>query len=174
ILVHYEGWTTGSSEMRSMQLNAVKKDLKRLLDFLEYRHDDSTKTWHILLDFECTYKDYTGKENALTTCGRPDRETILKIVEEATKNGGTGLIYYGGHCHYMGRGTSRLDKRDTSRIYTEKEDSQPGEKAAYLVCSDGERIYEHFSIGVLRSPTKFIKYKKSFYHYCTFKVHQES
>lgn len=143
ILVHYEGWTTSPNGGRSLQLDSVKEDLKRLLDYLKYRHGDTTRAWYVLSDFECTYKDYTGKEQPLTRCGLPDRETILRTVEEATKNGGSGFIHYGGHCHYTAPGTSRLEKQGTLSIYTETEDSQPGEKAAYLVCSDGERIYGH-------------------------------
>ncbi|KAG9025667.1 hypothetical protein FS837_004858 [Tulasnella sp. UAMH 9824] len=79
ILIHYEGWTTPSNVGRSMQLDSVKEDLKQLLDYLKYRHGDTTKTWYILSDFECVYKDHTGKERPLTRCGLPDRETIVKF-----------------------------------------------------------------------------------------------
>ncbi|KAG8912111.1 hypothetical protein FRC01_005285, partial [Tulasnella sp. 417] len=93
ILVHYEGWTTNLNGGRSMQLDSVKEDLKRLLDYLKYRHGDSSRKWYILSDFECVYQDYTGKEQAVTRCGVPDRETILKTVEEATKSGAWGFIH---------------------------------------------------------------------------------
>lgn len=149
-----------------MQLDAVKKDLKRLLDYLKCkrlcsclpcrdvlepvppldRHGDTTRTWYILSDFECTYEDYTGKEKPLTTCGRPDRETIVsfyvfrvlvlrrhpcvpfvsfsleqskklrRMVERASSTVcyweegfgalANGTAIDGGHCHYMGPGTS--------------------------------------------------------------------
>ncbi|KAG8897687.1 hypothetical protein FRC00_003901, partial [Tulasnella sp. 408] len=66
ILVHYEGWTTCSNGERSMQLDSVKEDLKRLLDYFKYRHGDTNRKWYVLSDFECGYKDYTGKEQPLT------------------------------------------------------------------------------------------------------------
>ncbi|KAG8928233.1 hypothetical protein FRC01_006255, partial [Tulasnella sp. 417] len=103
-----------------MQLDSVKKDLKRLLDHLKYRHGDTTRTWYILSDFECIYEDDTGRKQPLTRCGLPNRETILKTVEDATKNGGSGLIHYGGHCHYKAPGTSKTG--GTLSIYTETED----------------------------------------------------
>ncbi|KAG9032990.1 hypothetical protein FS837_002579, partial [Tulasnella sp. UAMH 9824] len=141
ILVHYKDWKDRSEGGRSMQLDSVKGDLKRLLDYLKYRHGDTTRTWYILSDFEYMYEDYTGTVQAVTRCGLPDRETILKTIEEATKNGGSGLIHYGGHCHYAVPGTSSLEKRGSLNIYTETNDYQQGRKAAYLVCGDGKRIY---------------------------------
>ncbi|KAG8922991.1 hypothetical protein FRC01_013356, partial [Tulasnella sp. 417] len=93
ILIHYKGWTTNPNKGRPMQLDSVKGDMKRLLDCLQYRHDDTTRTWYILSDFEFMYEDFTGKKQPLARCGLPDRDTILKKVEEATRNGGSVLIH---------------------------------------------------------------------------------
>lgn len=106
ILVHYKDWTYQTNGGCSMQLNAVKEDLKLLLDTMKYRHGDTTRIWYILSDFEYVYKDETGKERPLARSGPPTRAGILRTVEEATKNGGSGLIHYGGHCHYAVPGTS--------------------------------------------------------------------
>ncbi|KAG8914364.1 hypothetical protein FRC01_004106, partial [Tulasnella sp. 417] len=129
ILIHYEDWAASSDGGRFMQLNSVKEDIKLLLNLLDYQHDDTARAWYILTDFGCIYRDSSGEERLVT----------LRTIEEATKNGASGLIYYGGHCHYMAPGTSK--KRDNLSVYTETEDFQQGGKAAYLVCGDGQRIY---------------------------------
>ncbi|KAG9045991.1 hypothetical protein FS837_005309, partial [Tulasnella sp. UAMH 9824] len=128
ILIHYEGWATQTDGGYSMQLTSVKQDLKLLLDALKYRHDDTTRLWYILSDFECMYEDETGEDRPLARFGRPTRETILRTIEEATKKGGSGLIHYGGHCHYAVPGTSK--KQGNLTIYTETEERQREGKAA--------------------------------------------
>ncbi|KAG8955984.1 hypothetical protein FRC04_006433 [Tulasnella sp. 424] len=162
ILIHYESWTNRSEDGESMQLNSVKKDLRRLLDHLKYRHDETNRAWYILTDFECIYKDYTGAEQPVTRGGLPDRESIVRlrisdlvvhtltprpplpqltIIEQVAKKGGSGLIHYGGHCYYAAPGTSKLEKQGAFTVFSEKQDYQLGREAAYLVCSDGQRIY---------------------------------
>ncbi|KAG9034714.1 hypothetical protein FS837_002149, partial [Tulasnella sp. UAMH 9824] len=142
IAIHYKWWETYPSG-ESMQLNAVKNDVKAWLGHLDYRHDrEDQRRFYFLLDFDLVYTDASGKSQLLPRWGRPTKRVILKTLREATIKGGFGFIYYGGHAHFGAPGTSKIEETQSDCvIYKETEDRRRGAKATYLICCDGKRIY---------------------------------
>ncbi|KAG9048400.1 hypothetical protein FS837_012973 [Tulasnella sp. UAMH 9824] len=142
IFLSYKGWkrVTRSGELEDMELHAVRNDPQMLLDYLNYRHDDTSKDWYFLKDFDFEYKDWTGVTKALPST-MPSKNAILKIVREATRKGGSGFIHIGAHCMYDCHGTSHLTVQAGGAVYTEIPIGQSDGKAAYFVSSDGQRVY---------------------------------
>ncbi|KAG8902633.1 hypothetical protein FRC00_000005 [Tulasnella sp. 408] len=142
ILLSYKGWkrVTESGGLEDMELHAVRNDPHMLLDYLNYRHDDTSKDWYFLKDFDLEYTDWTGVTKALPST-MPSKSAILRIVREATRKGGSGFIHVGAHCMYGCYGTSHLNVQAGGAVYTEIPIGQSDGKAAYFISSDGQRVY---------------------------------
>lgn len=123
-----------------MELTAVRNDLHLLLDYLNYRHDDKSKNWYFLMDFDLKYTDWTSVTKTLPRT-MPTKNAILRTVREATRKGGSGFIHVGAHCHYERLGTSYLQTKGRTMIYNETPHKQTGAKAAYFISSDGDPVY---------------------------------
>lgn len=68
IFISYKGWklVTQYGKLEDMELHAVRNDPRMVLDYLNYRHDDTSKDWYLVKDFELEYKDWTGANKGLT------------------------------------------------------------------------------------------------------------
>ncbi|KAG8899698.1 hypothetical protein FRC01_010409, partial [Tulasnella sp. 417] len=97
IFLHYHGMVFLGGE--SMQLDGTKNDLPLLLDFLGYRHRPTAQTlrFYVLADFDCLYTDCEGITNFIPAI-EPTKAHIAHTIVQATRGGGSGLIFYGGHC----------------------------------------------------------------------------
>lgn len=97
IFIHYNGMMFPGGE--SMQLDGTKNDLPLLLDFLGYRHRTTEQAlrFYVLADFDCLYTDCEGITNFIPTL-LPTKAHIAGTIIQATQGGGSGLIFYGGHC----------------------------------------------------------------------------
>lgn len=145
IFLSYKGWKhrTRSGELESMELTAVQNDLRILLDYLNYRHDDKTRHWYFLNDFDFEYKDWTGITKVLPRTATPTKTNVLRTVREATQKSSSGFIHVGAHCMYGLPGTSQINVGARTTIYTENRKKQTGTRAAYFISSDARRIYGH-------------------------------
>lgn len=142
IFISYKGWKlhTQSGELEDMELKAVRNDPRLILDHLSYRHDDTSKNWYFLMDFDLEYTDWTGVTKILPRT-MPAKNALLRTVREATRKGGSGFIHIGAHCHYDYFGTSYFKTEGRTVIFAETPHEQTGTKAAYFISSDGQRVY---------------------------------
>ncbi|KAG8934957.1 hypothetical protein FRC01_011762 [Tulasnella sp. 417] len=65
----------------------------------------------------------------------------LRTVREATRTGGSGFIHVGAFCDYGHFGASHINFEGQTIIYTDSPQEETGTKAAYIISSDGQRIY---------------------------------
>ncbi|KAG8938052.1 hypothetical protein FRC00_011521 [Tulasnella sp. 408] len=116
IFISYRGWKrlSKSGELEDMELTAVRNDPKLLLDhfncsfFIELirhgfdsliqspiytvRHDDTSKNWYFIMDFDLEYTDRTGITKILPR-SLAAKNSLLRTVREATRKGGSGYIH---------------------------------------------------------------------------------
>ncbi|KIO23240.1 hypothetical protein M407DRAFT_214918 [Tulasnella calospora MUT 4182] len=85
---------------------------------LSDRHGDQSTTWKLLLDFPCQFTDDENVTAFLPTIS-PTRDAILDSIRELSSAGGSGLIYYAGHCENRPDGISYLIPSDAQRLYGE-------------------------------------------------------
>lgn len=143
IFLSYKGWkrVTRSGGLEDMELHSVRNDPHMLLDYLNYRHDDTSKDWYFLMDFDLEYKDWTGVTKTVAST-MPTKSAILRILREATRKGGSGLIHVGAHCMYEQPGTSHLNVQGRNTVYFEISNGQThANPATYFISSDGQRVY---------------------------------
>lgn len=111
-------WSEGSSA-----LDGPKSDLRLLLNYLQYRHRSEPRRWYFLTDFDFEYTDSSGVMDIVPTVLATKRniQTALQGVMEELRD--TCLIYYDGHAN----------------VEPPSEDAD--QAPAYLVATDGQRIY---------------------------------
>ncbi|KAG9048401.1 hypothetical protein FS837_012974 [Tulasnella sp. UAMH 9824] len=142
ILICYKGWKrrTHFGELEDLELKAVRNDARLLLDYLNYRHDDKSRNWYFVMDFDLEYTDRTGITKILPRT-MPSKNALLRTVREATRKGGSGFIHVGAHCHYDNFGTSYSKTEGRTVIFEETPHEQTGTKPAYFISSDGQQVF---------------------------------
>lgn len=141
IFIHYRGWIR-KEDGSPMVLEAVKNDVQLVLKFLQYRHGDQSKMWRFLLDFPCEFTD-CEKVTELLPSTPPTSHAILEAIRDSSSAGGSGLVYYGGHCENRPNGMSSLNFNRTENVfYYYTEATEHGRTPRpYLVPSDARRLY---------------------------------
>ncbi|KAG8935664.1 hypothetical protein FRC00_010565, partial [Tulasnella sp. 408] len=117
VFIHYENWIRDSNK-EPMTLSSVKADLVLVLSHLKYVHDDRERVWYLLLDFDCNYTDLIGNTRPLPRV-EPTKEAFLSTLGIAAQNGGSGLVYYGGHGELCLPGFSELVRSGPNFLYKE-------------------------------------------------------
>lgn len=141
IFIHYRGWIR-KEDGSPMVLEAVKNDVQLVLKFLRYRHGDQSKRWRFLLDFPCEFTDYENGAELLPSTP-PTSDAILEAIRDSSSAGGSGLVYYGGHCENRPDGKSFLNfNRTKNAFYYSTQATDPGRTPrSYLIASDAQRLY---------------------------------
>ncbi|KAG9048403.1 hypothetical protein FS837_012976 [Tulasnella sp. UAMH 9824] len=151
VCARYPKWTTTTANGIEfpLELNAVMNDPKRILDAVGYVHGDKSRRLYFVADFDVSYKDRKGVTKflpraTLPTTGEvalPNGEGIFAIFNEASKQGGSGLVHCGMHCFYEPSGTSNITKDGDGTIHLINTWDGSASYETFIVDIDGHRIY---------------------------------